>query len=115
MDEFLVFLGASCFRAIPKGAPYGLSARGLSLNTPLPPLPHALPDFREFYLEKPAKDSNTLVAHALLEGESVAGAYKFTVTPGEETVMDIEAELTLRRPVQQLRLAPFSSMLLFVQ
>ena len=27
MDEFLVFLGASCFRAIPAHAPYGLSAR----------------------------------------------------------------------------------------
>ena len=113
MDEFLVFLGASYFRSIPKGAPYGLSARGLSINSGLPGVPEEFPDFREFYLEKPAKDSNTLVAHALLEGESVAGAYKFTVTPGVETVMDVEVELTLRRPVQQLGLAPFSSMFWF--
>ena len=113
MDEFLVFLGASYFRSIPKDAPYGLSARGLSINSGLPGVPEEFPDFREFYLEKPAKDAKTLVAHALLEGESVAGAYKFTVTPGAETVMDIEAELTLRRPVQQLGLVPFSSMFWF--
>jgi len=48
-----------------------------------------------------------------LDGESVAGAYQFTITPGPETVMDIEAEITLRRPVKQLGLAPFSSMYWF--
>ncbi|TAE76188.1 MAG: glucans biosynthesis protein [Verrucomicrobia bacterium] len=113
MDEFLVFLGASYFRAIPAGAPYGLSARGLSINSGLPGVPEEFPDFTEFHLEKPAKNAKSLVAHALLEGESVAGAYQFTVTPGPETTIDIEAEITLRRPVQQLGLAPFSSMFWF--
>jgi glucans biosynthesis protein len=113
MDEFLVFLGASYFRAIPKDSPYGLSARGLSINSGLPGVPEEFPDFTEFHLEKPATDAKSLVAHALLEGESVTGAYRFTVTPGVETVMDIEAELTLRRPVKQLGLAPFSSMFWF--
>ncbi len=113
MDEFLVFLGASYFRAIPKGAPYGLSARGLSVNSGLPGVAEEFPVFTEFYLQEPAEDAKTLPASALLEGESVAGAYKFTVTPGEETVMDVEAELTLRRPVKQLGLAPFSSMFWF--
>jgi glucans biosynthesis protein len=113
MDEFLVFLGASYFRAIPAKSPYGLSARGLSINSGLPGVPEEFPDFTEFHLEKPAKDSKSMTAVALLEGESVAGAYKFTVTPGTETVMDVEAELTLRRPVQQLGLAPFSSMFWF--
>ncbi len=113
MDEFLVFLGASYFRAIPKDAPYGLSARGLSINSGLPGVAEEFPDFSEFYLEKPMADSKSLTAYALLEGESVTGAYKFTVTPGVETEMDIEAELTLRRPVQQLGLAPFSTMFWF--
>jgi glucans biosynthesis protein len=113
MDEFLVFLGASYFRSIPAGAPYGLSARALSINSGLPGVAEEFPDFTEFHLERPAKDAKSLVAHALLEGESVAGAYQFTVTPGVETVMDIEAEITLRRPVQQLGLAPFSSMFWF--
>jgi periplasmic glucans biosynthesis protein len=113
MDEFLVFLGASYFRAIPKDAPYGLSARGLSLNSGLPGVPEEFPDFSEFYLEKPEKDGKTFKVSALLNGESVAGAYRFEITPGVETVMDVTAEITLRRPVQQLGMAPFSSMFWF--
>lgn len=113
MDEFLVFLGASYFRAIPKDAPYGLSARGLSINSGLPGVAEEFPDFSEFYLEKPAKDSKELKFTALLDGPSVAGGYQFTVTPGEETVIDVVAEITLRKPVKQLGLAPFSSMFWF--
>lgn len=113
MDEFLVFLGASYFRAIPAKAPYGLSARGLSLNSGLPGVPEEFPDFTEFYLKKPGKDSKSLEMQALLNGPSVAGAYHFTVTPGPETLMEIDAEITLRKPVKQLGLAPFSSMYWF--
>lgn len=113
MDEFLVFLGASYFRAIPANAPYGLSARGLSLNSGIPGVPEEFPDFTEFHLEKPAKDSKSLRASALLDSESVAGAYQFTVTPGEETIVEVEAELTFRKEVQQVGLAPFSSMFWF--
>jgi periplasmic glucans biosynthesis protein len=113
MDEFLVFLGASYFRAIPANSPYGLSARGLSINSGLPGVPEEFPVFTEFHLQRPEKDAKSLTAWAILDGESVAGAYQFTVTPGTETVMDIDAEITLRRPVQQLGLAPFSSMFWF--
>jgi periplasmic glucans biosynthesis protein len=110
MDEFLVFLGASYFRAIPANAPYGLSARGLSLNSGLPGVPEEFPDFTQFWVSQPAEGAKSMEVMALLEGPSVAGAYKFTITPGPETIMDVEAELTLRQPVQQLGLAPFSSM-----
>jgi periplasmic glucans biosynthesis protein len=113
MDEFLVFMGASYFRAIPKDAPYGLSARGLSINSGLPGVPEEFPDFSEFYLEKPQQDSQLMRVSALLTGESVAGAYQFTITPGPETVMDVVAEITLRKPVTQLGLAPFSTMYWF--
>ncbi len=113
MDEFLVFLGASYFRAIPANSPYGLSARGLSINSGLPGVPEEFPVFTEFYLKRPEMDAKSLTAWAVLDGESVAGAYQFTITPGAETVMDVEAEITLRRPIQQLGLAPFSSMYWF--
>jgi glucans biosynthesis protein len=113
MDEFLVFLGASYFRAISAKAPYGLSARGLSINSGLPGVPEEFPDFTSFWLSKPERDSNRLDVLALLEGPSVVGAYRFVIRPGEETVMDIEAELTLRNSVVQLGLAPFSSMFWF--
>ncbi len=113
MDEFLVFLGASYFRAIPARSPYGLSARGLSINSGLPGVPEEFPDFKSFYLQRPAADAKSLVAWALLDSESVAGAYQFEVTPGPETVVEVEAEITLRRPVRQLGLVPFSSMYWF--
>jgi glucans biosynthesis protein len=113
MDEFLVFLGASYLRAIPANSPYGLSARGLSINSGLPGVPEEFPDFTTFYLERPEKGVKSLRAWALLDGESVAGAYQFTITPGPETVIEIEAEITLRRPVMQLGLVPFSSMYWF--
>ncbi len=113
MDEYLVFLGASYFRAIPKDTPYGLSARGISLNSGLPGVPEEFPDFTEFHLEKPVPGGKSLSFSALLEGPSIAGAYHFTVTPGEETVMDIDAEITLRKPVAQLGIAPFSSLFWF--
>ncbi len=113
MDEFLVFLGASYFRAIPKNTPYGLSARGLSINSGLPGVPEEFPDFSEFYLERPARDSGSMKVSALLTGSSVAGAYRFEITPGPETVMDITAEITLRKPIQQLGIAPFSTMFWF--
>lgn len=113
MDEFLVFLGASYFRAIPANSPYGLSARGLSINSGLPGVPEEFPVFTEFHLQRPEKDAKSMTAWAILDGDSVAGAYQFTITPGTETVMDVEAEITLRKPVQQLGLAPFSSMYWF--
>jgi len=113
MDEFLVFLGASYLRAIPANSPYGLSARGLSINSGLPGVPEEFPDFTTFYLQRPDMDAKSLTVWALLDSVSVTGAYQFTITPGTETVIDIEAEITLRRPLQQLGLAPFSSMFWF--
>src|SRR5690606_6176678 len=71
------------------------------------------PDFQKFWLTRPGKDSRTLTIYALLDSPSTSGAYQFTVTPGETTVMDVQAELTLRHPVRQLGLAPFSSMFWF--
>ncbi len=113
MDEFLVFLGASYLRAIPANSPYGLSARGLSINSGIPWVAEEFPIFTEFHLERPEADAKSLKAWAMLDGESVSGAYQFTITPGVETVMDVEAEITLRRSVQQLGLVPFSSMFWF--
>lgn len=113
MDEFLVFLGASYFRAIPAHAPYGLSGRGLSLNSGLPGVPEEFPDFTKFWIRKPEPGDPALTVWALLEGPTVTGAYQFRVTPGAETVMDVEAEITLRGLVQQLGLVPFSSMFWF--
>src|SRR6202161_2127317 len=86
-DEFLVFQGASYFRAVAKNLLYGLSARGLAINT-AEPAGEEYPAFTHFWIEKPAPRASSIVIYALLESESTTGAYRFTVQPGAETVTE---------------------------
>ena len=57
-QDMVAFLGASYFRAVGGSRQYGLSARGLAVDTALP-RPEEFPDFTEFYLERPAATSGT--------------------------------------------------------
>lgn len=111
-DEIGVFLGASYFRAVSKGTQYGLSARGLSLNT-ADPKGEEFPNFRAFWIERPGKNATSLVVHALLDSESAAAAYRFTIRPGDFTVYDIEATLFSRVQIDQIGLATLTSMYFF--
>ncbi len=111
-DEIGVFLGASYFRAVSKGLNYGLSARGLSLNT-ADPKGEEFPNFRTFWVERPSKGANSIVVHALLDSESAAAAYRFTIRPGETTIYDIEATLFPRVQIEQIGLASLTSMYFF--
>ncbi len=111
-DEVVSFLGASYFRALGRGNVYGLSARGVAIDTALP-RPEEFPAFRELWLERPAPGADRVVVHALLDGPSVTGAYRFTLIPGTRTVMEVEATLFARKAVEQLGLAPLTSMYLF--
>jgi glucans biosynthesis protein len=112
MDEFLVFQGASYFRAVAKGQNYGLSARGLALKT-ADPEGEEFPVFRAFYIEKPQPGDTTVVIHALLDTPSATGAYRFSARPGDETVVDVELTLYARKVLDRLGLAPLTSMFLF--
>jgi glucans biosynthesis protein len=47
---------------------------------------------------------------ALLDSQSVSGAYRFLIRPGRETTVEIENHLFFRKPVQVLGLAPLTSM-----
>lgn len=111
-DELVVFLGASYFRALGKGNLYGLSARGLAIDTATA-RPEEFPAFREMWLEKPAPGADRVVVHALMDSPSVTGAYRFTLIPGDNTVMEVEATLFARKPVQQLGVAPLTSMYMY--
>lgn len=108
-QDVAAFLGASYFRAVGASRQYGLSARGLAIDTGLG-RPEEFPDFSAFWLERPAPGSDTVVVHALLDAPSVAGAYRFAITPGEPLVMDVDAALYPRRPVERLGIAPCTSM-----
>ena len=111
-DEIVVFLGASYFRAVAKDQVYGLSGRGLAIDTALPD-GEEFPYFREFWIEKPTRSSSSITVHALLDSESLTGAYSFVIQGGGTTLMNVTATLFLRVPVNKIGLAPLTSMLLF--
>lgn len=111
-DEVVVFLGASYFRLLGRNQAYGLSARGLAIDTALPE-GEEFPVFREFWLVRPAPGATSMTVYALLDSESVTGAYRFHITPGTETVMDITATLFARAEVKKLGIAPLTSMFFF--
>jgi glucans biosynthesis protein len=111
-DELIVFLGASYFRALAAGTRYGLSARGLAVDT-VGGQGEEFPYFPEFWIVKPAPDARTLRMFALLDSPRVTGAYQFDVIPGDETVIEVRTRLYLRAPVSTLGIAPLTSMYQF--
>ncbi len=111
-DELVVFLGASYFRALGAGQRYGLSARGLAIDT-VGGAGEEFPRFTQFWLQQPGADANTLSVLALLDSPRVSGAYQFDIRPGAQTVMEVRARLFLRKDVATLGLAPLTSMYFF--
>jgi glucans biosynthesis protein len=93
--DFALFQGASFFRAIARGQNYGDMARGLTLRT-ADPRGEEFPIFRSFWIERPSITSEALIIHALLDSESVSGAYRFTLRAGEATIIDTEMTLCAR-------------------
>lgn len=112
-DELVVFLGASYFRALAAGTKYGLSARGLAIDTVGGSKGEEFPRFSEFWLVRPEPNADTLTVYALLDSPRSSGAYQFDIKPGAETVMTVRARLFLREPVATLGLAPLTSMFFF--
>lgn len=111
-EEFLVFQGASYFRSVGKDQFYGLSARGLAINTARPE-GEEFPYFTDFWIERPEVDAERIVIHALLNSPSVTGAYTFEIDPGDSTVVDVEATLFPRQALTHFGFAPLTSMFLF--
>ena len=111
-DELIVFLGASYFRAVGAGQRYGLSARGLAIDT-VGGQGEEFPRFSEFWIVKPASEAKSLRIYALLESPRTSGAYQFDVHPGQETRVDVRARVYLREEVATFGMAPLTSMYFF--
>lgn len=115
-DELIVFLGASYFRAIGAGQVYGLSARGLAVDT-VGGQAEEFPRFTTFWVERPTASAASVVIHALLESRRVTGAYRFEVRPGEDSITEVQSRLFLRSgaqpPIATLGIAPLTSMYMF--
>jgi glucans biosynthesis protein len=107
--DMFSFLGASYFRAVGDTKQYGLSARGLAIDTGMD-RPEEFPEFRSFWVERPPQHSETVTVHALLDSPSVTGAYTFAVKPGDVTIMQVETHLFPRKPIERIGIAPLTSM-----
>lgn len=122
LDEVISFRGSSYFRLIGPGHVYGASARGIALNTAASE-PEEFPDFVDFWIQEPAPGDSALVIHALLDGPSVTGAYRFELVSGlgpdvvdtvgaRQSDLRVQARLFARQRIDRLGVAPLTSMFL---
>ncbi|WP_294196435.1 glucan biosynthesis protein [uncultured Sphingomonas sp.] len=105
-SDWLAFMGASYFRSAGSQDQYGLSARGVAIDTGLEK--EQFPTFTAFWIE-PIGDGGYTI-YALLDGESLTGAYRFVSRHPGAVVQDVSSVLFLRRPVARLGIAPATSM-----
>ena len=101
--EIAIFQGASFYRAHARGQNFGTMARALSVRT-ADPRGEEFPMIRAVWIERPTLAAGVLVIHALIDSESMAGAYRFTLRPGEATIVDTECTLFARTDVDHFGL-----------
>jgi glucans biosynthesis protein len=108
-DDWLAVLGASYFRTSGWANQFGLSARGLAIDSGGPG-PEEFPRFTRFWLER--GPAGGIVIHALLESPRATGAYRLDTAwrPGEGIFQTIDANIFLRGEVARLGIAPLTSM-----
>lgn len=111
--DWLSFLGASYFRTAGAQNQYGISARGVAINTGLDE-GEEFPRFTEFWIET-LGDARMRV-DALLDGPSLCGAMRIESALGPEgVVQDVTAVFEIRRDIRRLGIAPASSMFWYDQ
>ena len=112
LDEWFIFDAGNAFRCVAPGLQFGLNARGWVIN-PAEPASEESAIWQRFWLIQPADNAKAMEFLGLLDCPSACGAYRFRLTPGRSTVMEVQAEITLRQPVPLLGLAPLASMCWF--
>ncbi len=109
--DWISYLGGAYFRTDGAQKQYGLSARGIAIDTGLS-TPEEFPRFTEFYIAKGEGPDEDVVIYALLDGPSVTGAYRFQGrnSDGKGQVLTVSSRLFFRKPVERLGIAPLTSM-----
>lgn len=111
-DEVMVFLGASYFRLVGPGQVYGLSTRGLAVDTGMSS-GEEFPVFREFWLVRPEPEDDIVTVLARLDSPSITGAYRFDLRMSPEVTVEVEKHLFARNDIARLGIAPLTSMFFF--
>ena len=108
--DIVSFLGASYFRAVDETYQYGLSARGLAIDT-YGDRPEEFPDFTAFWFETPDASDTSFTVYTLLDSPSCTGAFKFIIHCEEKrVVMEVENHICARKDIRQLGIAPMTTM-----
>ena len=109
-NDWLAVLGASYFRTSGYSGQFGMSARGLAIDSGGPG-PEEFPRFSRFWLEQGANGG--IIIYALLESPRATGAYRLDTSRDEGVFQDIEASLFIRGDIARLGIAPLTSMFWF--
>jgi glucans biosynthesis protein len=112
--DWMAFLGGSYFRSSGELDQYGLSTRGVAIDPALP-TPEEFPRFIEFWLEPGAPESTEFTVNALLDGPSVAGAFRIVCTKDVQVLMDVQASLYARKDITRMGIAALTSMFWFAE
>lgn len=99
--EVAIFQGATFFRSLARGQNFGAMARALILR-PGETRGEEIPFFRAFWIERPSPAQGVLVVHALLDSESLTGAVRMTLRPGDITLIDVEMTLFARQALEHV-------------
>ncbi len=113
--DWVSFLGASYFRADGPFMQYGLSARGIAIDTGLARA-EEFPEFVEFWLAPPEDPADDMTVYGLLDGPSVTGAYRFGLRRGDAATghrTSVSASLFFRSGVERFGVAPLTGMYWF--
>ncbi len=110
--EAAIFQGATFFRALASGQNLGCMARTLTLK-PADSRGEEFPFFRAFWIERPIAGTGALILHGLFDSESVTGVSRFTLRPGDMTIVDVEVQLFPRVALDHVGLGGMTSTYLF--
>ncbi|QLP97989.1 MAG: glucan biosynthesis protein [Rhodoblastus sp.] len=110
--EVAMLQGQASYRAVARGQSSGVVARALAIRT-AEAKGEEIPIFRSVWIERPAPAGDSLVIHALLDSESVVGAYRMVLRYGDVTVTDVETTLIARVALDHVGVAPMQGTNLF--
>ena len=109
-NDWMAFLGASYWRTSGYSGQFGLSVRGLALDTAIAG-PEEFPRFTRFWLEQ--APAGGIIVYALLDSPRATGAYRIASTRDNGVFQDVDAAIFLRGAVERLGIAPLTSMYWF--
>jgi glucans biosynthesis protein len=113
LSEFCNFQGQGYFQTVGRGQPFGASARALAVRPVDQGRGEEFPYFVSVWIERPVLAANAIIIHGLLDSESVTGAFRYTMRPGDATIVDTECTLFTRAAIDHLGVAAVQGTFLF--